>query len=224
MSKQNNIVKVHCNECSKAQDHVKLCFYESSGEDECIWWRNEYEILRCGGCRNITFRKRLLFSEDQDPDPSSPPRYHDTYYPPITFREKPEWFYDLDASLYEILEEVYIALQNGTHFLATIGARTALDIILNEKVKDIGGFAQKLKELRSQGFISEPEYQMLSAVVEAGNAAAHRGYSPKKSDLVLVMDILESIIFKLYIQEGIEVELTKRAQELKTKVPKRNKK
>lgn len=220
MSKKT--VSAFCNECSKKTCHNVLSSVDVGGYDGEVNWSNTYQVLECGGCKHVTFRKRFWFSEWQSGDPDEGPIFEDSYFPPPLFREKPKWFAELDQKLSTVLEEVYIALQNNIRYLAAVGARTALDIILVDKVTDKGSFDVKLKALVSEGFVSEAEKGMLKAVTEAGNAAAHRGYLPEEKDLILVMDIIESVIEKLYISGKRQEDLSIRAAELDKRVPKRN--
>jgi len=93
--------------------------------------------------------------------------------------------------------------------------------VLVDKVTDLSSFAEKLEALKTAELVSETEKEMLEVLTEAGNAAAHRGYAPEEKDLIVVMDILESVIKKLYVTDKREQELLARAQKLKGEVPPR---
>jgi hypothetical protein len=80
-----------------------------------------------------------------------------------------------------------------------MGARTLVDIVILEKVGDVGGFGQKLKELEAAGFVSSKNREVLEAALDAGSAAAHRGYAPKESDVNLVMNIVENLLQAVYV-------------------------
>jgi hypothetical protein len=182
-------------------------------------WADIYQVLECAGCGHVTFRKRFWFSPWQEETPYTGPVFEDTYFPPPSFRRKPTWFDELDETLRNVLEEVYIALQNNVRYLAAVGARTALDTVLVDKVSDKGSFSDKLDELEKIGLVSQAERKMLEAVIEAGNAAAHRGFALEQEDLIVVMDILESVIKKLCVTQKHEKALLEKAEELRTKVP-----
>lgn len=212
---------VPCNGCGKKTHHVYLAAAEISGEDQQdeTWWFVHYEVLRCGGCQQISFRKRFVFSEWQSFAPNEPVVSEDTYYPPRESRKRPEWMRMLPEGLQEVLGEVYAALQNGSRFLAAVGARTALDIVLVDKVGDKGTFKAKLRALQDAGHVSNHEREMLEILTDAGNASAHRGFRPEEADLITVMDILEGVLEKLYVAPARQQDLAKRANELKGKVP-----
>ena len=124
----------------------------------------------------------------------------------------------------DVLEEVYIALDANTPFLAAFGARTALDMLIVDKIGDVGSFKDKLNKLESEGYIDTTEKELLDAVTEAGNAAAHRGYAPDEKLLNSVIDILESLFDRIYFKPNRDKELLNKARELKKKIPKRNSK
>src|SRR3989442_1148256 len=77
--------------------------------------------------------------------------------------------------------------------LPMMGARTLVDMMILEKIGDVGGFKEKLGELEKEGFISSRSREMLYAALEVGNAAVHRGHAATKSKVQDVMDIVESM-------------------------------
>jgi hypothetical protein len=147
--------------------------------------------------------------------------YQYSYYPPIVSRPRPPWFDKLDEKFQEVLKELYIALDANTRFLAAFGARTALDMLIVDQIGDIGPFIKKLEKLETDGYIDSRERELLDAVTEAGNAAAHRGFAPDEKLLNGVIDILESLFDKFYIKPERDKELLAKARELKSKIPKR---
>jgi len=122
----------------------------------------------------------------------------------------------LPKNLQEILDEVYVALQNGTRVLAAVGARTTLDILALDKLGDLKTFQAKLDALQGAGHVTPHERDLLEVLTEAGNASAHRGFRPNENDLVTVMDVLEGILEKVYVLDARQKELAARAKQLKT--------
>jgi predicted RNA-binding protein with RPS1 domain len=186
-----------------------------------ISWENTYQVLECQECDNVTLRVRHWNDEAQCSHNKKD--YQDSYYPPIVSRQKPVWFDKLESKFQYVLEEVYIALDANTRFLAAFGARTALDMLIVDKIGDVGTFKEKLNKLESDGYIDPTEKELLDAVTEAGNAAAHRGYAPDEKLLNSVIDILESLFDRIYFKLNRDKELLKKARELKKKIPKRKK-
>ncbi|MFZ2632613.1 MAG: DUF4145 domain-containing protein [Desulfosalsimonadaceae bacterium] len=217
-------IRIFCNECLREMTHIILSSVQRKGchdvnPDFTILWENTYQVIECQECHNVTFRIRHWNDEIQSSHDKKD--YQDSYYPPIVSRPKPPWFGKLDEKFQDILQEVYIALDANTRFLAAFGARTALDMLIVDKIGDTGSFENKLKKLETDGYIDSTERELLDAITEAGNAAAHRGYAPDEKLLESVIDILESLFDKFCIKPERDKELLKKARELKSKIPKR---
>jgi hypothetical protein len=117
----------------------------------------------------------------------------------------------------ELSEEIYVALQNNGRRLALMGARTLVDMLMQKEIGDLGSFERKLEELEKHGLISTQGRDVLSVALDAGNAAAHRGYKPEEGDLNAVMDIVENLLEATY-------HLSKVAASVKKSTPTRSSK
>src|SRR5258708_1185612 len=80
-----------------------------------------------------------------------------------------------------------------------MGARTLVDMLIVEKVGDVGGFKDKLKELENAGFVSSQNREVLWAALDVGNAAAHRGHAATEAEVQAVMDIVENMLQAVYV-------------------------
>jgi hypothetical protein len=136
------------------------------------------------------------------------------YYPPRVSRRVPAWKVNLPRDIGALLDEVYAALHNGSQRLALMGARAVVDLVITDKVGDVGGFRQKLEALEAQGFIAPKNRNVLAAALDAGRAATHRGHAAKPEHTGHVMDIVENLLQAVYILEGA-------AQELRQSTPAR---
>src|SRR5438874_868421 len=109
------------------------------------------------------------------------------YWPSEIARPRPNWLdalHDRDISLGLLLNEMYTALDSDLRVLAAIGARTAFDraselLGVNPAIR----FQEKLNSLGASGKISLDEEKTLEVLVNAGSAAAHRGWRPKPEEL-----------------------------------------
>ena len=224
--KKYDLIRIFCNDCLRKMKHRVLSSVKRSGVHDVapnfsIFWENTYQVLECRECDNVTLRVRHWNDEAQWSQDKKD--YQDSYYPPIVSRPKPNWFDKLEPKFQDIFYEIYVALDANTRFLAAFGARTALDMLIVDKIGDVGTFKAKLTRLVKEGHINETEKELLDAVTEAGNAAAHRGYAPDEKLLNSVIDILESLFDKIYFKPDRDKELLKKAKELKNKIPKRGK-
>jgi Domain of unknown function (DUF4145) len=79
-----------------------------------------------------------------------------------------------------------------------------------------GGFEGKLSGLVDRGFISPREKTTLEAVADAGNASAHRGYTPTAERLGHIVDIIENFLQRAFV-------LSRAADEVRNSTPRRPK-
>lgn len=166
----------------------------------------EHYVFRCRGCEEIFFAKSTGNSEDYfdayDPDTGEPfQEYIDTksFWPAAPRTPTPSWagfnLASKDNTLAELLGSIYKALNSEMPVLAAIGMRTAFDRTseLLGVSPDIA-FQEKLENLRKGGFISGNQKGLLEVLVDAGSAAAHRGWKPKPKHLSTMLEILEALI------------------------------
>jgi hypothetical protein len=97
------------------------------------------------------------------------------------------------------MDEVYRSLDADNSRLPMMGARTLVDMLMVDKVGDIGTFDEKLKKLEGMGVISPDNREVLSAALDVGHAAAHRGHAPNFDDVNAVMDIVENLLHAVYV-------------------------
>ena len=107
------------------------------------------------------------------------------------------------------MEEVYKALQANSNRLAMMGTRTLIDMVIRHKVGDHGPFNEGLKALHKKDFVSSQNVQFLTAALDAGSAAAHRGYAGKAEEVNAVMDIVENLLQSVYALEDLAEQLKK---------------
>jgi hypothetical protein len=201
-----NNQRLHCNECRRDTWHKFLKETNDDGSEPYdgeyhISWHIVHQMFECCGCKSVVVRRIHEFSEWDYPDVR--------FFPPPVSRHKPEWFDQIPASLQSLLREIYNSLDANTRALPLMGARAVLDMLIVDKVGDTGTFAGNLKELESQGFIGQRNREILEAALDAGSAAAHRGYAPKLADVHAVMDIMENLLQATYILDKVAAEIKK---------------
>ena len=211
--KEASITKSHCNGCGRATKHHVLHkkhipgreFIEDHGY---IDWTDDYELLECAGCETVSMRHSNWF----EPTDEVTVRI----YPSPVSRSEPTWLRTAPLKVGMLMKQVYSALDSNSRALALMGARAVVDMVLVEKVGDIGGFAEKLRLAEEAGVIGSKNRNVLEAALDAGNAASHRGYQPTADDLNAVMDIVENLLQAVYHLESL-------ADRLKRTTPTRGK-
>ena len=209
--------RVHCNNCDRETNHDELKRHVAKGTeiikddrlgDFDINWIDTYELFSCRGCDAATMKVSSWWDAAEETTVR--------FYPPPIARRVPIWKTKLPAEASALVDEVYDALGNDCRRLALMGARTLLDLLMLDQVGDVGTFHDKLLELEKKGVVGSRNREMLMAALDAGNAAAHRGYKPTIDQLNSVMDIVENILQTVYHLEDV-------AKEIKKATPPRNK-
>lgn len=218
-------VKGHCPDCGAGRYADVVGHYVSKSEDEHagVWGQTDYRILKCRGCDRAYFQIDDVFSEDLDhfenPDTGEWESYlpHKiSYWPAPIKRQPPSWSFDIllaDSAMGALFDDIYTALNSDLGVLAAIAVRTAFD-----RASELMGvdpaltFAKKLDELIQMGKISSDEKEILEVLIDAGSAAAHRGWRPKPRELDSMVSIIEGFIHRNFVLGDL-------AKALKGKVP-----
>jgi hypothetical protein len=184
---------VHCNSCRRRTKHAIVATRVLTGSEpvpdhpeESYSWKHDYAMLECLGCETIVMEKVTWFSEWEENEL--------TYFPAPISRSMPVWKDKLEFNTRSLMKEVYAALQADSHSLATMGARALVDMVMNEEVGDVGGFEKKMNAMIDKGIISRTNADVLSAALDAGHAASHRGHRPKAEEVDQIMDIVENLL------------------------------
>lgn len=215
-------VKAHCNSCLKETKHVLVAEKKTSWSDE--EWAGEmhgddsYQIVECCGCGTVGFRRVSTGTQILDEEGNFSEEV--TYFPAAVSRRKPEWLGDwsfrVDEDIESLLNEIYVAIHEDLRVIAGNGIRTVLDMVMTNKIGDLGGFPAKLSAIESAGLISTSNKEFLKVTIDAGSASAHRAFKPTQQDLNLLLDIAENLISAIYI-------LPDQVKALSKKVPPRPK-
>jgi hypothetical protein len=202
--------RLHCNECGRLTNHTIL-HKESDhwsdaieiGEDQeaSIMGGGTYSTVKCLGCDTISYLTETWFSEETEPN--GQPIINAKRYPPSMARRHPEWFTNLlslPLDIREFLGEIYVALQNGTLRLCALGTRALIEQIMVAKVGDAGTLGDNIEAFLNAGYVAQQDHKLFrEKVVELGNAAMHRGYTPASEDLHTLLDIIEALIASIYV-------------------------
>jgi hypothetical protein len=214
--------KLFCNTCERESTHLSLEYGRiniKSSKNNGTY--QTYDVLQCRECSNITF----MLSNWIHPGSmmGDPYKTDIIYHPPRSFRSKPNWYKRLDKKFRAVLDEVYIALDNALLLIASTGTRTAIDKLIEDKIGNAGTFQQKIETLEKKNIVNNEEKKLLLTVIDAGSASAHRGFRPNKKLINHIMEITESIFYKVCIEPNERKDLLKKAEKIQNKTPKRKK-
>jgi Domain of unknown function (DUF4145) len=222
---QRTVCKAHCLNCGKDRNSELLFDHPEDWDAGPVCGSVRYQTLKCAGCDAVIFRTISVHSEDTDDfyDDAGAAQSlaNETidYFPPYKSWNAPEWINDIDDNiLSDLMHSLYIALNSKLNVLAAIGVRTAWDRATELVEIDANkSFEKKLDELESKGEIGKKEHLLLKELIDAGSAAAHRGWRPTEKQLAVLVDLLESFLNRAFIIPN------KYGKDLKGKVPKKTK-
>ena len=101
-----------------------------------------------------------------------------------------------------LLREILRAFAEDQLWLVAMGSRTLIDMFALSRIGDTGGFAVKLAQLQSQGYLSARDVVLVKAAVEVGHEATHRNSRPNAQDCHAVLDIVEHLLQRLALDSG----------------------
>lgn len=229
-------MKIFCSVCKRETNHEVLKEEKRQiNDDEVeVSFYDEYQIIQCKGCDDISFRQMSSNSEDYDPESGTsnktiklyPQRGKDIL--PI------KGFYNALPSVRNIYREAIDAFNNGLPLLCAGGLRATIESICNaegiidgpvDKTK-LGGplkitrskdLIGKINGLHEKGLITKKQAEILQEHRYLGNDALHSLDTPSKKSLRIAIEIIEHTLDSLY-------EISDKADELARQRERRKKK
>lgn len=208
-------VSADCCICKRETLHFVLKSITQIGEealsdDFSVDWRNEYQIIRCGGCEAITFRETNYFSEDHLGD-EAPTR---VYLYPIRnlYDKEARESISIPNSVGSIYSETIKAYNNSSFILCAAGLRATVEAICNDLgIKGVRVFNpkknedelrtnldHKIKGLVEHGHLTQGAAEILHTHRFMGNEALHEIKRGNKDDLLIAIEIIEHLIVHIY--------------------------
>ncbi len=225
-TKPTTLKQGHCPTCNADRNAVVQARYDDEWHDQenNVDGVQEHYILKCAGCGAVFFQ--IDASDNQEMERGEwndevneyewSEKHVLTHYPAKTRRPKPTWLIHAeieDRVLGRLLRELYVALDADLRVLAAVGMRTVFDRTSELLQVDPSlPFDAKLTRLVDLGKIGADERALLSDLVDAGSAAAHRGWSPKSEDVNTMMDVVEALLKRTFV-------LGREMKEMKGRVP-----
>jgi hypothetical protein len=207
-----------CNTCMARTTHTTVKSHERLvGIDNSEHTYHErWELIQCGGCGTISAH-RLAWE--------IPDHVLEHFYPVRFVRRRPDWLAILPElqvprgrllptidlmPLQSLLRQTYEAHDNDLLVMTAMGVRAVLDMAMTHLVGDKSTFRAKLDACEQQGFLSASEQERLSTVIDAGNAAAHRGFAPTSGDVATMLGVMEHVVESAFVHPRSVADLNAR--------------
>lgn len=230
MDNDNGVKFAYCNKCGQETSHrIVLSNTDDWSEviatyedivDITIDGSDVREFLKCCGCQESVFLHTSYFSEHVDFTGRPIPCVR--RFPAKQERKFPEWvesgrYVSRDHFLNRLLREVYTSISHDLYGVAAMGVRSVIELMMVERVGDRGAISKNIATFESEGYIGPKQRKVLADTVDFGSAAVHRDFAPSKLEVLLALDIAETIAKQTYVH-------SEEASELGRRTPKRGSK
>lgn len=201
-------MKYFCGKCKRPTNHKELFLEHRSGQldEHAFAWNDKYAIIECAGCDNISFLHNYGDSEmiSQDEDGEGGYYTEDTIFP--YYLEQGDMLRNLHLiplKIRVIYEETLNALKSNSLILTAGGLRAIIESVCKDRGIESRNLDKRIDILANDGHISNGEAQRLHSIRFLGNDALHEIEVPNKGQIYILLDIVNSLISHLYINDKL---------------------
>jgi len=206
--------KLPCGMCDLKTNHVTLKSVRNNWSDSRyeMSGREEFEIVKCQGCDQISFRSTSSNSEDCLTDNETGeliyPENERLYPNRIEGRKPLNDTHYLPFEIRNIYSETHGAMCSKLDTLAGAGIRIIIESICKEESAQGSDLKKKIDDLSTKGILTKQEAETLHSTRILGNRSVHEIVASSNEELDVAMDIVENLIKTVYI-------IPKKAEKLK---------
>jgi len=196
-----HIVCIRCDQETNQKVLQSVEFRWSTPDGDIDGFDN-YEIVQCMGCDEISFRIGSSTSEDFDYDEIDGYTHPETVklYPSrVMGRKLLEDEYLLPDIVRSIYKETHTALSAGLKILAGVGIRALIEAVC--KVEEANGtnLEEKIDDLVVKNILTPKSAVILHETRFLGNRSAHEITAASDTELEIAFDIVENLLQHVYI-------------------------
>jgi hypothetical protein len=198
-------VHLPCRKCSGKTAHNVIASVDQSGydEDSGVHWEQHYQIVRCLGCKTVSFRDASSNSDDfvQTGRDEWETRIFEKLYPSRVESRKDlgRDVIHLPAEVRTIYAETVQALNGDSPVLAGIGLRALVESVCKERNASGKDLFAKINDLAAQQVLTPAGAQILHKIRTLGNKAAHEVKPHTERQLALALNVVEHLLKDVYI-------------------------
>lgn len=195
----NTSSKFFCRKCKGMRNHETL----HEGDEIYLQWKENFSIIRCLGCDNISFLKKYGDTEMVYYNDEGEPSYYTNteIYPKYLESSLELDTFHFPVKIRNIYQETLNALKNDLFILSAGGLRTIIEAICNHlKIKN-SDLSTKIDLLSEKGYLNNNEAKRLHSIRFLGNDALHQVDIPKSENVFALLDIVNHLLENLFIQD-----------------------
>lgn len=200
--------KYYCGECKGDRKHSILFEKEihSDEDNPYVFFQSvtKYQVIECCGCSHISFVKKhggetMFFTNDNGEEED----YFDIdIYPQyLEGCEKLKYLHLLPSPILSIYNETVNAFRMKCLILTAGGFRAIIEAICNHLNIKKGNLVVRINELNKKGHLTVKETDRLHSIRFLGNDSLHDIQTPKKHQLIIVMEIINHLLDNLFLQD-----------------------
>ncbi len=176
-------------------------------EDDYQWWESA-QIIRCCGCRTISFRLSATSEDDFDYE-NNEQIYSEKLYPERSSGSRKAMANadKLPPKILRIYSETLRAINGGLVVLAAGGLRTLIEAVCKDQKVCGNNLESLIDELAVKGILGKKQADSLHSHRWLGNFALHEAETPKPQELAVAMEIAEIILRTIYVVPHLHTEL-----------------
>lgn len=198
--------KSFCRNCKGLRNHKILSEKKTRGSDDVnyIQWINNYFIIECLGCETISFLNIYSDSDMIDYNENGEPDYYNniTLYPFYLDEGKElEYVYYLPPIIKNIYKETISAFKANAYILTAGGFRAIIEAVCNNLKIRKDDLSKRIDLLHDKGHLTLNESKRLHSIRFLGNDALHEMATPKKEQLLILLDITNHLLENLFIHD-----------------------
>lgn len=197
--------KYFCKKCKGLRNHKVIFEHKVRGEEEDYdyQWINQYKVIECNGCDNISFLH--IYGDNQMVKHISEDEidyYEDEYIYPYYLEKGLEISsYSLPSPIKEIYIETISALKANAYILTAGGFRAIIEALCNNLKIKKGNLEERINLLHNKGHLTLSESKRLHSIRFLGNDALHEIEKPKKAQLEILLEIINHLLSNLFIND-----------------------
>lgn len=193
-----------CAHCGKQTAHVALAEVDThdASPDGDIQENSQFYVIKCAGCKTVSFCKESQCSEDWEENERGQMEYITTQkvYPGrIAGRPLLDDYYDLPHGIAKIYTQTHSAISDKLSILAGVGLRAIVEAICKERHATGKDLFKKIDDLVTQGVITRDGGDILHLIRVMGNDAAHEVKANTEEELATALEVVEHLLKSVYI-------------------------
>jgi hypothetical protein len=193
-----------CPSCHTETAHSIIISVERTGTiEEWLHFSEEYQVVQCNGCKELSFRRSEHNSDDFHVDEQTGETVYEEHielYPArLEGRKRLDDEHFVPPRVRNIYRETFQALCGGQLILAGIGIRALVEAVCHDRSAKGRNLERRIDSLVELGVLTPEGATILHSLRHLGNKAAHEVEPSDPYTLGLAYDVVEYLLNSVYI-------------------------